>query len=233
MNRLKYLLSKYKIIIIIVLTILIFVILLIFNGVTKAATVEITDTLESNKVEEIKEDVTNIEKNKYKVDIKGMIKNPGVYELEENSRVIDVINKAGGLIDSASTEYINLSKKISDEMVIIIYSKEDINKFKDTDKNTIYIKYECDCPDNINDACISDKDVVNTVTSDSSNDKLVSINNGTIEELMTLSGIGESKAKAIIEYREKNGEFKKIEDIINVSGIGESAYTKIKDYLKL
>ena len=63
-------------------------------------------------------------------------------------------------------------------------------------------------------------------------DKLISINNGTLEELMTLPGVGESKAKNIIEYRENN-KFEKIEDIMNVSGIGEAAYSKIKDLIKL
>ncbi len=64
-------------------------------------------------------------------------------------------------------------------------------------------------------------------------DELVSINNGTKEELMTLTGIGESKAEEIIKYREEHGDFKKLEDIMNVSGIGEKAYSKIKDYIKL
>ncbi len=60
---------------------------------------------------------------------------------------------------------------------------------------------------------------------------LININTAGINELMTLSGVGEAKAKAIIEYREKNGSFKSIEDIKNVSGIGEAAYQKIKDYI--
>ena len=64
-------------------------------------------------------------------------------------------------------------------------------------------------------------------------DSLISINGATKEELMELSGIGAGKANAIIEYREKNGRFDKIEDIMNVSGIGESVYSKIKDYIKL
>ena len=109
------------------------------------------------------------------------------------------------------------------------------------DKEIIYIEYQCICPDNKNDACISKNDTVNTNgiknvknvdTNNTSNDK-ISINTATLEELMTLSGIGESKAKAILEYRDSNGYFENLEDIMNVSGIGESAYSKIKDSITL
>ena len=165
----------------------------------------------------------------------------------KNSVVIDAINKAGGLKENANTDYINLSKKLTDEMIIIIYSNDEVSKFKEEEKQIIYIEYKCECPDNINDSCITKDDVVNTNgvdekeekikdnnenTETEKQDKLISINNGTLEELMTLPGVGESKAKNIIEYRENN-KFEKIEDIMNVSGIGESAYSKIKDLIKL
>ena len=164
--------------------------------------------------------------------------------MDNGSRVIDVINKAGGLKEDANTEYINLSKKLVDEMIIIIYSNNDVEKFKETDKDIIYIEYECVCPDNKNDACITNKDTVNTngvkekdgnktnLSNIESNGK-ISINTGTIDELMSLDGVGESKAKSIIDYREQNGEFKNLEDLMNVSGIGEKAYSKIKDNIKL
>ena len=175
---------------------------------------------------------------KIKVDIKGYIEVPGVYEMDNDSRIIDVINKAGGLKEEANTEYINLSKRVNDEMIIIIYSNNEVEKYKETEKEIVYIEYECVCPDNKNDACINEEDTVNTngvktekieETSSEKKDELISINTGTLDELMTLSGIGESKA----QYREKNGKFEKLEDIMNVSGIGESAYSKIKDYIKL
>ena len=233
MEKTKYYLEKYKIIII--LTILILTLILSFlytvfrpnknHKIDKPIEIK----LEANKEEIIEE--------KIKVDIKGYVNNPGVYEMSNGDRVIDVIEKAEGLSENANTEYINLSKKIKDEMIIIIYSNDQVEKFKKEEKEIIYIKHECICPDNINDTCISKDDVVNTngikEEVNEEEDNLVSINTATIEELMTLSGIGESKAKAIIEYREQNGEFKNLEDIMNVSGIGESAYSKIKDNIKL
>ena len=236
MKKIKYYFEKYKIFIVLTLIVLFLMLTLIFNIISKPKSIDKPDieNIETeNIVQEEKEDIEIL-----KVDIKGYVENPGVYELNENSRVIDAINIAGGLKETANTDYINLSKKLVDEMVIIIYSEDETEKFKQTDKEIIYIEYECDCLDNINDACITEKDIVNTNGSTSSNEsnstyEKISINTATIEELMTLDGIGESKAKAIIEYREKNGEFKQLEEIMNVSGIGEAAYSKIKDNIKL
>ena len=187
-------------------------------------------------IKEIEKEVVKQESiTNYKVDIKGEIKNPGVYELSSSSRVIDVINLSGGLKENANTEYINLSKKIEDEMVIVIYSNDDISRFKEGNEKTIYKDYECNCPDNINDICIDNSDILDYTNSIDIDEKdfKISINTASKEELMTLTGIGEGKADAIIKYREEFGKFLNIEDIKNVSGIGDSVYTKIKDYIKL
>ena len=101
-------------------------------------------------------------------------------------------------------------------MTIIIYSNEEIlEKYK----NEVCV---CDCPDISNDACISDNN---------EDDELVNINTANIDELMDIKGIGRSKAKAIIEYRNKNGNFKSIEELLNVSGIGEKLYEEIKVFI--
>lgn len=244
MEKIKYYIEKYRLIIIIILAIILVLISILLSiNYNKKENIDNLEIVEEKKVEE-KEEIIEIAK--YKVDIKGMVEKPGVYELEEGSRVIDVINKAGGLKENSNTEYLNLSKKIVDEMVIIIYSNEQVDKFKNEDKQIIYVEYECVCPDNKNDACINKEDTVNTngikdnqdnnsdnKENSDNKDNLVSINTGSLEELMTLTGIGESKAKLIIEYREKNGLFENLEDIMNVSGIGEKAYSKIKDSIKL
>ncbi len=160
---------------------------------------------------------------KYTVDIKGEIMTPGIYEVDIGKRVIDVINLSGGLTENADTSVINLSKKVTDEMVIIIYSREEVSHFKETKELETQVLKQCiQKEENAirNDACISNE---NKTTGK------VSINRGTLEELKTLSGIGESKAKEIIAYREANGPFQSIEDIMNVPGIGEARFAAIKE----
>ena len=175
-------------------------------------------------------------KEEYKVDIKGEVNNPGIYTLDKSSRVVDVIEKAGGLSENANTTVINLSKKIMDEMVIIIYSNYEVENFKRTKEleksliNSCINGYES----LKNDACMDDSDTEGDDDNDNDNDNSkVSLNNSSKEELMTLTGIGEKKALDIIEYREKNNGFKNIEDIKNIKGIGDSIFDKIKDRLTL
>lgn len=186
--------------------------------------------------EEEKEKVIEVPQVFY-VDIKGEVKKPGTYKVEEGKRVIDVINLAGGVTSKADTSVNNLSLKVTDEMVIIIYSKEDVANWV-TKKEEEVLKEET-CKDTqssiYNDSCISTDDVVKDDdkgdTDNNDEVSLISINTASKEELMTLPGVGESKALSIIEYREKNGLFNSIEDIKNVSGIGDSLYEQIKDYI--
>lgn len=164
------------------------------------------------------------------VDIKGAVNKPGVYEIEENKKVIDVVELAGGFTGQADTSMINLAKKVIDQMVIIIYTKEEVKKANESNTIVKVIEKECICPDIKNDACLnsSNKDDTNKNETQNQTEK-ININSATLEQLLTISGIGESKAKAIIDYREENGSFENIEDIMKVSGIGESLYEKIKD----
>jgi competence protein ComEA len=154
--------------------------------------------------------------NKLKVDVKGAVRNPGVYELEEGKRVVDAIIKSGGTIEGAKTDTLNLSKLLTDQMVIYVYKFEE-------EKQICQPIIECpiiDCEVVSNDACIEDE-----ITK-------ISINDASFTELQTLPGIGESKALDIINYRKIN-KFITIEDIMKVTGIGESTFNKIKDLIKI
>ena len=177
--------------------------------------------IEEEEIPQVKESVKTIF-----VDIKGEVKNPGVYEVGKDYTIYQAI----GLTKEANTDYINLSKRVTDSMAIIIYSQKEINAMKKDEQIKYQIKVEeKSCPDNLNDACLNKKESSNK----EENSNKVSLNEGVKEDFMTLSGVGESKAQAIVEYRLKNGPFKKIEDIKNVPGIGDSIYEKIKDNLTL
>lgn len=166
---------------------------------------------------ELTEDVSKI-----KVEIKGAVLNPGVYEMTKTDRVIDLINVSGGLLENANTNFINKASVLKDESVIKIYTNEEINDHNKVEVIYEYIEKECECPVISNDACLEN---------DNKSDKLININQATKEDLLTLSGIGDAKANSIIEYRINNGEFSKIEDIKNVSGISENLFEKIKEFI--
>ena len=188
----------------------------IFDGTSASADV----TNEDNTI--------NKEKKTVYVDIKGAINNPGVYEVDSDSRIIDVIKEAGDLTPDADTSILNLSKIVKDEMYIIIYTKEEMNSYKEEliPAKTIVkeIEKKIICPDDNNDACISSNNI--NITGK------ININTATKEELESLPSIGESKANKIIEYR-NNNKFESIEDIKNVSGIGDFVYEKIKDNIEV
>lgn len=167
--------------------------------------------------------------NTIQVDIKGAVVKPGVYELSENSNVKEVIEKSGGLTEYADTSYINLSKHLKDEMVIIIYSKDEITAMKDGQQNVVVVEGKCVCPNITNDGCLDAKNMVDNTRPQQSNTGMVNLNTATLEELQSLTGIGLSKAKDIIAYREQNGGFESIEEITQVKGIGNATFEKIKD----
>ena len=129
---------------------------------------------------------------KLAIDIKGAVKKPGVYELEAGTRVIDAINKSGGLLKDANTKLINLSKLLVDQMVITVYKNSDLETEKELVVEYVEIEKECLCEVVKNDACIDQ---------DTDEQQLVSLNNASKEELETLPGIGGTKADAIIAYR--------------------------------
>ena len=181
------------------------------------------------KIEKIEKKEKKEEIKKIKIDIKGEINTPGVYELTEENNVMDAINLAGGLTNKSDTSNINLSKKLTDEMVIIVYSKQEIINMKEKEKIT--------CPP-CNNACIEEKDETSKINIEEKKETKevegkININTATIEELQKLTGIGQTKAQSIIDYRNKNGGFKDIEEIKNVQGIGESAFEKIKDNITI
>ena len=157
----------------------------------------------SNETNNKDEKAENRHDEKIFVDVKGAVKHPGVFETTKDKRVKDLIEEAGGLLDDADTSTLNLSQKVKDQMVI-------------------YVLKHGEKPKQISDG-----------GSSSSNTDVININTANKEQLMKISGVGKTKAEAIISYREKNGDFKKKEDITKVRGIGKSTFEKIKDKIEV
>lgn len=166
-----------------------------------------------------------------KVDIKGAVKKTGVYELVKGSNVQDAINVAGGITSNGVTNNINLSKKLSDEMVIYIFNKNEIKEMN-SKNNIVFETPKCEC-----EVLEVNKDICANANSTNNKENtptgMISINTDSIEELTSLDGIGEQKAFSIINYRKEHGNFKSIEEIMNVSGIGQSAFNKIKNRITI
>lgn len=167
------------------------------------------------------------ESTKLYFDIKGSVKKPGVYDFTQGDKIIDAINKAGGLTKNATTNNLNLSKKLTNEMVIYVFSKNELTTTKALEP--VSNASECKCETIEINNCV-DKNTTNESNKDTVPAK-ININTDNKERLMTISGIGSSKADAIIEFRTKNGNFKTTEDIMNVSGISKTIYDKIKDII--
>ena len=202
--------AKLKYIVVAVLTLVVVAIYLVITQ--KSSNVVVAEEVDSKVKEEIKDTSESVY-----VDIKGSVKKPGVYKVDKTSIVNDVIKLAGGFTKNAYTKNINLSKHVSDEMVIYVFNKKDFTTT--TEKNEVSFTTEVINYDN----CI-------TTTKEATKSDIVNINTASKEELMGISGIGASKADLIIAYRLEH-KFSKIEDIMNVSGIGESLFEKIKKYI--
>ncbi|KXG43154.1 helix-hairpin-helix domain-containing protein [Tepidibacillus decaturensis] len=139
------------------------------------------------------------------VDVKGAVAKPGIYQLTEGSRVKEALDLAGGTLANADLNQVNLAQKIADEMVIFVpVQGETLNGVS----SGLGVSFE-------------------------SNAETISINQASEKELMQLDGIGPAKAKAIIEYRTKQGKFQTIEDLMNVPGIGQKTFEQIKEKISV
>ncbi|MBQ3795790.1 MAG: helix-hairpin-helix domain-containing protein [Butyrivibrio sp.] len=150
----------------------------------------------------------------------GAVNSPGVYELEEGSRVIDAVTKAGGLLSEADETYVNLAAVLEDGVKLVIPSKEEIAKAQSGQSAE---------PVNTGGDDIISKSLYGFDSAASDGKGLVNINTASSEELKSLPGIGEGIAGRIVRYRDENGRFSCIEDIMKISGIKEKLFDKIKD----
>ena len=138
----------------------------------------------------------------------GAVVNPGVYELPLSSRIIDLIDKAGGFTDDAAHESVNQSEFVNDTAYIRVKTRDE------------WVA-EPSLPHN----------GTNITENRAEESSLININTAGLSELMTLPGIGEVTARNIIDYREKNGSFRSIDELKRVSRIGDSILERIIDFV--
>ena len=156
------------------------------------------------------------------VHIDGYINNPGVYEIKENDRIKTLIDKAGGFKEGYSIKNINLAAKLSDGDKIYIPS---VSEEKNSENNNNININSSGKGQNVK----ADRNNVSIMK----NNSKININTANISELKQITGIGESTANKIIDYRENVGKFKKIEDIKEVKGIGDAKYESLKNKITI
>lgn len=147
-----------------------------------------------------------------KVDVKGAVKSPGIFTAQAGDRVIDLISAAGSFTEKADTDKVNFAQIIEDQMVIYV------PEIGEEDKGNL---------ENIQVGTSGD-----AVTKGTSGG-LVNLNTATQEDLQTLTGIGPSKANAILEYRETIGKFKEVDELKQVTGIGDKTFERLRDSISV
>lgn len=180
-------------------------VLLILVGVggffsKKEESVEETTVVETTVLAE-KTEVSTTQETVIFVDIKGEVKNPGVYQMKAGDRVKDALEAAGGLTEEADSQKVNLAKRLEDQMVIVVPKVGEE----------------------------AEEIPAGETRKEATKEGKVNINTATVEELKTLKGVGEKKAEAIIEYRKKNGSFQTKEDLMKVRGIGKKLFESFQE----
>ena len=204
----RWLMEYKKVLSIIGGVLAVIVIILVGRGMMASSTKEkvmVTNAVNTTRVEET---TTMIPQNCY-VDIKGEVLRPGVYEFSCESRIQEVIKKAGGFTEEADETKINLAQKITDQMQIIVPNLHSKQEGGVTEGN-------------------SEKGNSSNSTPSNSKQGTVNINTATLEELQTIKGIGKKKAEAILQYRKEHGAFRTKEDLLQVKGIGKKALEAIE-----
>lgn len=138
----------------------------------------------------------------------GAVENSGVYTLSSGSRVCDLFELAGGLTEEAAADYWNQASLLTDGQMLYVPTNEEAKERQERGL-----------------------DVSSEQSEHASTSGKINLNTASLEQLMEIPGIGESKARAILNYRETNGGFSSIEEVMNIEGIKEGVFSKMKEYI--
>lgn len=197
--------------------------------------------INENIVDDFSSEISNgnDDANSFFVEIKGAVNKPGVYKLTDTNIINDLVNAAEGFKKNAYTDNINLSKYLFSQMVVYVYTKYEYSMLNKNNNG----QKECNCSDiNLDNCLVNGNSVINSnentddrgenVQSEEESKK-ININTATLEQLKTLNGIGDAKAKLIIDYRNEHGIFNSIDDLKNISGISDKIFEKIKNNITI
>lgn len=174
------------------------------------------------------------------VDVCGAVVNPGVYELDEGARIFQAVDAAGGYLPEAAINYLNKARSIGDGQQIYVPTEKEVAEnlelamakvpeaLNDGDKSGSSGLEEIQGSSVENPSGTVERDT-GSFGDGAGDDPRINLNTADAGQLSTLSGIGQSKAEAIVAYREEHGDFASIEEIMNVEGIKEGTFSKIKD----
>ncbi len=181
--------------------------LFLFTGCSQASYFQSTELVDTNQESQTHEEIVEgIIPETIFVHVAGAVNTPDVYELPAGSRVYAALEAAGGLLETADETDLNQAAILCDGEKLYVYTVEESEQLR------------------IEQQLLEEQ---------SASDGLININTATADQLQTLPGIGESKAKQIISYREANGEFPSLEDIKNVPGIGDGIFNQINSLIKI
>ena len=189
------------------------------------------DTVQETAAAKQQPEISEIPETIY-VDICGAVTSPGVYELPYGSRVFQAIEQAGGYLPEAAASYLNRAKGLSDGQQVYVPTQAEVDSQRiaaTQDGSEVTAENSTETASGQKSAG-EDSGEAETA---SSTEQKIDLNTADVSQLTTLTGVGESKALAIIAYREENGPFTSIEDIMNVPGIKEGTYEKIKDKIAI
>lgn len=167
------------------------------------------DTSLPSSSQQRSEEKTDSSQEKIMVDVKGAVRQAGVYELPVGSRVYDAVQKAGGMTDEANSQSVNLAQKLEDESIVYVAKNGE----------------------EVAPVASASASAGTTGGEKQSKDGKVNLNTATEAELQTISGIGQKRAQDIIAYREEKGKFQSVDELKNVSGIGQKTLEKLKEHV--
>lgn len=169
------------------------------------------------------------------VHVSGAVLSPGVYEMERGSRICDAVRLAGGFLPDADTQWCNQAQPLADGDHLTIHTLAQTQSMKEEGLTPVMDRFGI--VSSLGAEHSAEEGTAgrgqNIGSAAGTGDDRVDLNTADEAQLMTLPGIGESRAQDILAYRSRNGRFTDTEELMQISGIGQKIYDRIKDRVRV